>query len=127
MHLQRASVSGLVVCLVVSCMAIVGLSLEGGRVVRTYAELASLSSSVARIGGQEISGIQDGSIHIDRPRALKVMKDYLRAHEEVADFQIGETSISVTLHRRVRTSFLRLVGVSSRNVSVTRTVIVLAG
>lgn len=127
MHLQRGSVSGLVVCLVVSCMAIVGLSLEGGRVVRTYAELASLSSSAARIGGQEITGIQDGSIHIDRPLALKVMKDYLRAHHELAEFQIGETSISVTLHRKVKTNFLQLLGVTTRTVSVTRTVIVLAG
>ena len=124
---EKGSISGLVVCLVLACMAVVGLSLEGGRVVHAYGELASLSASTARIGGQEISGIQDGSIYVDRPRALEAMRRYLKAHRENGEFQIGTTSISVTLHRTVSTGFLRVIGIPSRTVSVTRTVVVQKG
>lgn len=124
---DRGSISGLVVCLVMACMAVVGLSLEGGRVVHAYGELASLSASAARIGGQEITGIQDGFIHIDKPRALEAMTRYLKAHHESGEFQIGTTSISVTLHRTVSTGFLRILGIPTRKVSVTRTVIVQKG
>lgn len=124
---ERGSISGLVVCLVAACMAVVGLSLESGRMVHAYGELASLSASAARIGGQEISGIQDGSIYIDRPRALEAMRRYLQVHRENGEFQIGTTSVSVTLHRTVGTGFLRILGISSRTVSVTRSVIVQKG
>lgn len=124
---HRGSISALAVCLVMACMAVVGLSLEGGRMVNAYGELASLSASAARVGGQEISGIQDGSIHIDKSRALSAMRRYLQVHQENGEFQIGTTSISVTLRRTVSTGFLRILGIPSRTVSVTRTVVVLKG
>lgn len=124
---DRGSISGLVVCLVMACMAVAGLSLEGGRMVHAYGALASLSASTARVGGQEISGIQDGSIHIDHTRALAAMRRYLQVHQEKGEFQIGTTSISVTLRRTVSTGFLKILGIPSRTVSVTRTVIVQKG
>lgn len=124
---QRGSISGLVVCLVMSCIAVVGISLDGGRIVQTYGELASLSASAARLGGQEISGIQDSSIRIDKTRASAAMRSFLGTHQEVGEFQIGTTTIRVTLRRIVDTSFLRMLGISSREVTVTRTVMVMKG
>ena len=124
---DRGSVSGLIVCLVMSMMAVVGMSLEGGRVIQTYGELAALSGSAARLGGQQIGGIQDGHVHIDKPRAKTAMSDFLRLHHVSGEFTVGTTDVSVTLKREVHLPFLRIIGVSSRTVMVTRSVVVVKG
>lgn len=123
----RGSISGLVVCLVMSMMAVVGLSVEGGRVVKTYGELASLAGSAARLGGQRVEGIQDGHIRIDRSQAVATVADYLNLHHTFGEITVGTTGIQVTLRRTVHLSFLRMVGVGSRTVTVSRSVAVVKG
>jgi hypothetical protein len=124
---MRGSISGLVVCLVVSMMAVVGLSVEGGRVVKTYGELASLAGSAARLGGQQVVGIQDGQIRIDKPQATATMADFLKLHHTGGEVTIGTTSVKVTLRRTVHLPFLRIVGVGSRTVTVSRSVVLVKG
>ena len=124
---MRGSISGLVVCLVMAMMAVVGLSVEGGRVVKTYGELASLAGSAARLGGQQVEGIQDGQIRIDRPQAMVTMADFLKLHHTVGEITIGTTSVKVTLRRTVHLPFLRMVGVGSRTVTVSRSVVLVKG
>lgn len=111
----------------VSLIAVVGLSLDGGKVVQTYSELASLSASTARIGGQQVAGIRDGELHVDEFRARQVMTNFLNLHGEVGSFQIADNEISVTLRRKVTMSFLQLLGVFRKTVEVTRTVTVVKG
>ncbi len=123
----RGSISGLVVCLVMSMMTVVGLSVEGGRVVKTYGELASLAGSAARLGGQQVEGIQDGQIRIDRPQAMASMADFLKLHHTVGEVTIGTTSVKVTLRRTVPLPFLRIVGMGSRTVTVSRSVVLVKG
>ena len=86
-----------------------------------------LSASAARVGGQEISGIQSGHIHIDERRAAHAMTQFLRAHGETGEFEIQGVNVSVTVRRIVETQFLKLFGVSSRTVVVTRSVTVVKG
>lgn len=124
---DRGSVSGTVVCLSMSLFAVVGLVFDGGRIVNTYGELASLATSAARLGGQEIIGIRRGDAHIDGKSARQAMIVFLNEHGEVATYDIGRQELSVTLSRRVRTTLLSLVGVSDRVVVVTRTVELVQG
>ena len=124
---EKGSISGVVVCLAMSLVAVIGLTVEGGVAVRTYGELASMSASAARIGGQEISGIQSGHIHIDERRAAHAMTQFLRAHGEIGEFEIQGVNVSVTVRRIVKTQFLKFFGVSSRTVIVTRSVTVVKG
>lgn len=123
----RGSISGIVVCLVLSLMAVVGLVFDGGKVIETYGELASLSASAARLGGQEIEGIQDGNLRINKSRAREVMTRYLGEHQLVGTFVIGDTDISVTINRDVKMSFFQLLGVETRTVQVVRSVTVVKG
>lgn len=124
---ERGSISGLFVCLSMSLVAVAGLTVEGGRVVQAYGQLASLSASAARIGGQEIDGIQDGRISINSNRARSSMSRFLKGHDEVGSFVIGDKEVTVILRRRVSTTFLRLVGITSRTVEVQRTITVVKG
>ena len=124
---ERGSMSGLFVCLSMSLVAVVGLTVEGGRVVQAYGQLASLSASAARIGGQEIDGIQDGRISINSIRARSSMSKFLKGHDEVGSFVIGDKEVTVILRRRVSTMFLRLVGITSRTIEVQRTITVVKG
>ncbi len=124
---ERGSISGLFVCLSMSLVAVVGLTVEGGRVVQAYGQLASLSASAARIGGQEIDGIQDGRISINSIRARSSMSKFLKGHDEVGSFVIGDKEVTVILRRRVSTMFLRLVGITSRTIEVQRTITVVKG
>jgi hypothetical protein len=110
-----------------SLVAVVGLTVEGGRVVQAYGQLASLSASAARIGGQEIDGIQDGRISINSIRARSSMSKFLKGHDEVGSFVIGDKEVTVILRRRVSTMFLRLVGITSRTIEVQRTITVVKG
>jgi hypothetical protein len=124
---ERGSISGLFVCLSMSLVAVAGLTVEGGRVVQAYGQLASLSASAARIGGQEIDGIQDGRISINSNRARSSMSRFLKGHDEVGSFVIGDKEVTVVLRRRVSTTFLRLVGITSRTIEVQRTITVVKG
>jgi hypothetical protein len=124
---ERGSISGLFVCLSMSLVAVVGLTVEGGRVVQAYGQLASLSASAARIGGQEIDGIQDGRISINSIRARSSMSRFLKGHDEAGSFVIGDKEVTVILRRQVSTTFLRLVGITSRTVEVQRTITVVKG
>jgi hypothetical protein len=108
-------------------VGVMGLSFEGGKVVQTYSELASLASSAARLGGQEVVGIQDGNFHIDELAARNVMTKFLRTNHEQGEFVIGSTYVSVTVERTIPSSFSQLFGVSSRKVKVTRTAIIVKG
>lgn len=124
---ERGSISGLVVCLTMSLVSVIGLTVEGGIAVRTYGELASLSAAAARVGGQEISGIQAGKIRIDDRRAVNAMTQFLRVHGEVGEFEIQDINVRVTIRRVVESRFLGLFGVPSRTVVVTRSVTVVKG
>jgi len=124
---RRGSISGVVVCLVMSMMAVVGLSVEGGRVVKTYGELASLAGSAARLGGQQVEGIQEGRIQIDKSQAKATMADFLRLHHTVGEFTFGTTGITVTVQRTVDLPFLRIFNMPSRIVTVSRSVVVVKG
>jgi len=57
---QRGSISALVVCLVISAIAVVGISYDGGRVVSSYVELSDVAQNAARIGAQHVVGIREG-------------------------------------------------------------------
>lgn len=124
---ERASLSGVVVCLVAALVSVAGLTFDGGRVVSTYSHLASIAATTARLGAQEITGIQDGDIHIDAQSASSIMNDFLRRHRLRGDFVIGEKTISVTVARSVPMRLFGLLSLSSRHVSATRAVEILQG
>lgn len=123
----RGSMSGLFVCLTMSLMALLGLVVEGGRVVNCYGHLASLAESAVRVGGQEIVGIQSGEIEIDKLRARQLVIEYLGLHGVSGDVRVDGVHISVSISQSVKTPFLRILGVSSRTVTVTRSAAVTKG
>ena len=124
---DRGSVSGLVVCLAMSLFAVAGLTFDGGRIVNTYGDLASLASTTARVGGQEIVGVRGGDAHIDEKSARLAMALFLRERGETGAFNIGRHELSVTISRRIRTTLMSLVGVHDRIIVVTRTVELVQG
>ena len=124
---DRGSLSGMIVCLAMGLLAVSALVFDGGQVVRTYDELATLAADTARIGGQQIVGIRDGDAQIDERSAVLTMNRYLSQFGESARYRVGKYELTVTLTRRVGTNLLALVGISSRTVVASRTVELVQG
>lgn len=118
---ERASISGMVVCLVLALMVTAGLTFDGGRVVDAYAEASSVAASTARLGGQELLGLRDGDVRFDVDRATDVMSRYLRARNTHGQLRVSDRRISVTVALSVNMQWLAMIGVRTRIVSVTRT------
>ena len=127
MRSNRGSVSGMVVCLTLSAVSLCGLVFDGGNIVNTYSQLSDLAENSGRVGAQKISGIRAGNAHINQDEAITEMKMYLKNCACISNFQVEDTRVSVTLRRKVKIRILGIVGATSRNVTVSRTVEIVNG
>lgn len=124
---SRGSISALVVSLVTTFAVLTGLALDGGRVVNCYVQLSDVAENAARLGAQNIVGIRAGDPRVDVERASQVMDSFLSAHSLIGQYKISGTSIEIQVSQRLPMTTLKLVGVSSRQITVRRTVSVLDG
>lgn len=118
--IQRGSISALVVCLVISAIAVVGISYDGGRVVSSYVELSDIAQNAARIGAQHVVGIREGEPRVSRSASVDAMEGFLRGERVTGYFTVSSRSITVKVTRNVPMRVLGVVGVHWRTITVTR-------
>ena len=117
---QRGSISALVVCLVISATAVVGISYDGGRVVSSYVELSDVAQNAARIGAQHVVGIREGEPRVSRSASVDAMEAFLRNEHVTGNFTVSSRSVTVMVSRTVPMRVLGIVRVHWRTVTVTR-------
>lgn len=127
MNGERGSISAVVVGLTISAISLAGLVFDGGNLVSMYSRLSDTAENTGRVGAQYISGIRAGQPFINGDEALPAMKTFLKGCACTSTFVLREKTVSVTLRRKVQFRMLGLLGFSTKNVSVTRTVEIVDG
>jgi hypothetical protein len=120
MHRDRGSISGFVVVITLTVMACAGLVIDGARVVSAKVSAADHAENAARAGAQEIASVNSGSLTLDPARARAAANAYLASHGLSGVIVVSAARITVTVRTTVATTLLRLVGISSKSVSATR-------
>lgn len=119
-HDEQGSITGFAVCIVLALVVCAGLVLDGGRMVAARIEAADIAENAARAGAQEVVGIQASDWRLDPAAAAARADRYLGEHGGGGSVSASTDAVVVTVERTTEMTLLRLVGVSSRTVTVTR-------
>jgi Flp pilus assembly protein TadG len=97
------------VVMVLACMAMVGLVLDGGVILRARSSAFDIAAESARAGAQELDqdALADGRIVVDAGAAHERIAAYLAAHDVNGDITITAETVTVTVHRQVGLQILQ--------------------
>jgi hypothetical protein len=123
----RGSISALVVSLAAALVLVAGVVHDTGRLVQAHSRLADVAGNAARAGAQSVTGIRNGDPRIDQMGARVRAIAMLRTEKVGGTVSVVRGQVRVTVHETVRLTALALLGVASREISVTRSALVMAG
>ncbi len=123
----RGSISALVVSLAAALVLVAGVVHDTGRLVQAHSRLADVAGNAARAGAQSVTGIRNGDPRIDQMGARVRATEMLRTEKVGGTVTVVRGQVRVTVHETVRLTALALLGVASREISVTRSALVMAG
>ena len=115
-------VTGLLVGMFTSIIALSALVFDGARLVAARAELEDHAANAGRAAAQEIIDIRLGAERIDPVAGREAALRYLELHGLSGDVRIAGLQVEVALSRSVPMTLLAYVGISQRRVAVERTV-----
>ena len=115
-------VTGLLVGMFTSIIALSALVFDGARLVAARAELEDHAANAGRAAAQEIIDIRLGAERIDPVAGREAALRYLELHGLGGDVRIAGLQVEVALSRAVPMTLLAHVGISQRRVAVERTV-----
>ncbi|GDX27500.1 hypothetical protein LBMAG12_18740 [Actinomycetes bacterium] len=118
---DKGVITGFVVGLVLSFTAVAGLAVDSGRIVSARVSASDHAENAARVGAQEVTLLRLGWRFLDPVAAKIAAQQYLQRYGLVGDVTVGYRTVTVTVRMTQATTLLRLVGISSRTVSATRT------
>ena len=95
--------------MVLACMAIVGLVLDGGVILRARSSAFDIAAESARAGAQELDqgALADGRIVVDASVAHERIAAHLAAHDVNGDITITAETVTVTVHQEVGLQILQ--------------------
>lgn len=118
---EAGSISGMFVVLAVSVVLMVGLVVDGGRLMTSRRDAIDAANEAARAAAQSVSEstyATTGSIEIDqstaRVRAEAVAK---ASHVTITYFNTDNGRVTITVTREVKLPMLALLGVPRRTVT----------
>lgn len=117
---ENGSITALVVGLVATFIACAALVFDGGRIVSYYLRYADLAGNAARSGSQEIRSLRSGDPKIDPARAERAAHQYLNQLGVSGRVEIAKNTVIVTIDGVVEFQLLKLIGLSSTSIAVTR-------
>jgi len=115
-------VTGLLVGVFTSIIALSALVFDGARLVAARAELEDHAANAGRAAAQEVIDIRLGAERIDPVAGREAALRYLDLHGLGGDVRIAGLQVEVALSRSVPMTLLAHVGISQRRVAVERTV-----
>jgi hypothetical protein len=118
-------VTGLLVGMFTSIIALSALVFDGARLVAARAELEDHAANAGRAAAQEVIDIRLGAERIDPVAGREAALRYLELHGLGGDVRIAGLQVEVALSRSVPMTLLAYVGISQRRVAVERTVLVI--
>jgi hypothetical protein len=91
------------VVLVAACVAIAGLVLDGGALLRAQSATFDLAAEAARAGAQQLdpTELANGHVSVDPGAARRTVAAFLTARGATGEVSTDGNTITVTVHRRV--------------------------
>ncbi|MCE2854127.1 MAG: hypothetical protein LW606_00290 [Ilumatobacteraceae bacterium] len=120
MRQKRGSLSAFVTGLGMLFISLVGFSFDSGRLVAEYAHLADVAGNAARAGAQKVAAIRSNNAQVDQDEARRAAMEILRSEGVTGTVTVGNNLVIVSVSRLVNFETLRLIGLSSKHVSLTR-------
>jgi len=111
-----AFVAGLLMTFVICA----GLGVDGGRLVAARLEMADLAENAARIGAQELFDFRSGEPKLDHSLARNSVSGFLSDDADQAEVTVLGSQVAVTIRRDIEMTLLKLFGVRSHRLTVTR-------
>jgi hypothetical protein len=92
-----------------ACVAMAGLVLDGGTVLRARSAAFDLAGGAARAAAQELDqpALAQGFVVLDQDRARSTALRWLAARDAAGSVAVDADRVSVTVHREVRLQLLR--------------------
>ncbi len=115
-------VSGLLVGMFMSIIALSALVFDGARLVAARAQLEDHAANAGRAAAQEVIDIRLGTERIDPTAGREAALRYLELHGLAGTVQIAGLRVKVAVARNVPMTLLSFVGVTNRHVAVEREV-----
>jgi hypothetical protein len=91
-----------------ACVAMIGLVLDGGAILRTQSQSYDLAAQAGRVGAQQLDqdALAEGRVRIDPVAARTAIEGFLRRRHAAGDVSIAGTTLTVTVHTTVRLQVL---------------------
>ena len=106
-------------------LSICGLAVDGGAIFKARRDLQDVADSAARAGAMQIDqnvyrASSGSSIVIDTSAARATAGDYLTQAPDIdAEVAADQQRVTVQVHRKVPTAFLRIVHIDSAQIGAT--------
>jgi Flp pilus assembly protein TadG len=116
---ERGSVSAFLACLGVGLFVLVGLVVDGGRVLAARRAAIDVAEEAARTGADQLSvdELRQGAYVVDPARATSAVGDELRAAGMTGTASVSEDTVTVEIETVVPMTILGIVGL--HGISVT--------
>lgn len=102
------------VVIVMACVAMVGLVLDGGTILRDRSSTYDLAAESARAGAQKLdpNALAEGHVALDHDQVRVAVTTFLVARGATGDVSINGTQVTVTVYRTVALQILKPATVS---------------
>lgn len=119
MKRERGSVSAFLACLGVGLFAVVGLVVDGGRVLAARRAAIDIAEQAARTGADQLSvdGLRKGVYLVDPASASQAVDAALRAAGMTGTTSVSGDSVTVYVHTMVPATILGIVGLHGFSVA----------
>lgn len=117
---DRGSMTVFIIGLVLSFVVAAGLAVDGGRLVAARIAVSDHAENAARVGAQQVGAVRSGRRILVAATARAAALQYLASQGLTGEVTVGSRSITVTTHISQPTTILRLVGVTERTVTASR-------
>ncbi len=126
---DRGSVSAFVALLLVALVALAGLVVDGGAAMSAHQAAVDEAEQAARAGAGALStdGLRSGSLVIDQDDAIRSAEAFTSAAGHPGTAAVSAGAVTVTIHYRVPTSVLGIIGITSLPVSATASAVDVQG
>ncbi len=126
---EAGSVTAFVVLLLVALFALVGLVVDGGAALTARWSAVDEAEQAARAGEGALSvdALRSGSLQLDPQAAITAAEAFTMASGHPGTATVSDGVVTVSVHYRVPTSVLGLVGIDSLPVSASASAVDLRG
>lgn len=118
---ERGSVTAFLVCLGLGLFVIVGLVVDGGRVLAARRSAIDVAEEAARTGADQLSvdALRQGAYVVDPASAALAVADELSAAGMTGTTSVSEDTVRVRVHTVVPTTILGIIGLKGFSVTGT--------